>query len=56
LLAAIRWAREEGCHTFDLGGIPGKGDTDPKRHRVAHLKADFAREPVELVRRHERIL
>jgi hypothetical protein len=55
LLAAIRWAEAEGCHTFDLGGIPDRGDTDPKRRRIAHLKLDFAREPVRLVRRHERV-
>jgi hypothetical protein len=55
LLAAIRWAHAEGCHTFDLGGIPEKGDSDPKRRRIAHVKLDFASEPVELVRRHTRI-
>jgi hypothetical protein len=56
LLAAIRWAQAEGCQTFDLGGIPDEGDTDPKRRRIAHLKLDFAPEPVRLVRRHERVL
>jgi lipid II:glycine glycyltransferase (peptidoglycan interpeptide bridge formation enzyme) len=56
LLAAIRWAHQAGCHTFDLGGIPDEGDADPKRHRIAHLKLDFARGPVRLVRRHERFL
>jgi lipid II:glycine glycyltransferase (peptidoglycan interpeptide bridge formation enzyme) len=55
LVAAVRWAQAQGCHTFDLGGIPDRGDTDPKRRRIAHLKLDFAREPVRLVRRHERV-
>jgi lipid II:glycine glycyltransferase (peptidoglycan interpeptide bridge formation enzyme) len=55
LLAAIRWAREEGCSTFDLGGIPAPDDLDPKRRSIARLKLDFAREPVMLVREHTRI-
>jgi hypothetical protein len=55
LLAAVRWAREEGCQLFDLGGIPIEEDADPKRRRIAHLKLDFARAPVRLVRQHSRL-
>jgi Acetyltransferase (GNAT) domain len=55
LLAAVRWARAEGCHTFDLGGIPLEDDTDSKRRRIAHLKLDFARVPVRLVHEHTRL-
>ncbi len=54
LLSAIRWARDEGCHVFDLGGIPTAEDTDEKRRRIAHLKLDFAEAPVRLVRQHAR--
>ena len=56
LLAAMSWAREHDCHTFDLGGIPDEGDTDSKRNRIAHLKRDFSREPVQLVQRYVRTL
>jgi peptidoglycan pentaglycine glycine transferase (the first glycine) len=55
LLAAIRWAREEGCRVFDLGGIPTTDDTDDKRRRIAHVKLDFANAPVRLVREHARL-
>jgi hypothetical protein len=55
LFAAIEWARERGCHTFDLGGIPGADDRDAKRRSIARLKLDFARQPVELVREHARV-
>jgi len=55
-MAAVRWAREQGCHTFDLGGIPGPEDLEPKRRRIAHLKLDFARTPVRLVPEHARFL
>ena len=50
LMAAVRWARDAGCSTFDLGGIPLEGDTDPKRAAIATFKYDFDRTPVRLVR------
>jgi hypothetical protein len=52
LVAAIRWARGAGCHTFDLGGIPLEGDRDPKRAAIATFKHDFDRTRVRLVREH----
>jgi lipid II:glycine glycyltransferase (peptidoglycan interpeptide bridge formation enzyme) len=55
LLAAIAWARDRGCRVFDLGGIPAPDDTDEKRGRIAHVKLDFARAPVRLVREHARL-
>jgi lipid II:glycine glycyltransferase (peptidoglycan interpeptide bridge formation enzyme) len=48
VMAAVRWARDEGCTTFDLGGIPMDGDTE--------FKLDFAKERVPLVREHARWL
>jgi hypothetical protein len=56
LLAAIAWARERGCRSFDLGGVPGADDLDAKRRRIAHLKLDFTRTKVRLVREHARTL
>ena len=53
-LAAIRWARELGCTSFDLGGIPMEGDTDEKRRNIAQFKFDFDRTPVRLVSEHTR--
>ena len=52
LVAAVRWARDVGCHTFDLGGIPLEGDRDPKRAAIATLKHDFDKTRVRLVREH----
>jgi hypothetical protein len=52
LMAAVRWARDAGCSTFDLGGIPLEGDPDPKRAAIATFKYDFDRTPVRLVREH----
>jgi hypothetical protein len=52
LVAAICWARDVGCTTFDLGGIPTEGDDDPKRNAIARFKYDFDRQPVRLVREH----
>jgi lipid II:glycine glycyltransferase (peptidoglycan interpeptide bridge formation enzyme) len=52
LVAAIRWARAAGCHTFDLGGVPLDGDRDPKRAAIATFKYDFDRTRVRLVRQH----
>ena len=56
MMAAVRWARDEGCTTFDLGGIPMEGDTDEKRAQIAQFKFDFAKERVSLVRQHARWL
>jgi lipid II:glycine glycyltransferase (peptidoglycan interpeptide bridge formation enzyme) len=55
MTAAIRWAKEEGCAFFDMGGIPMEGDTDEKRKSIAQFKLDFAKTPVSLVREHARI-
>jgi lipid II:glycine glycyltransferase (peptidoglycan interpeptide bridge formation enzyme) len=52
LVAAIRWARDVGCHTFDLGGVPMEGDHDAKRAAIATFKYDFDRTRVRLVREH----
>ncbi|HEY1694967.1 MAG TPA: peptidoglycan bridge formation glycyltransferase FemA/FemB family protein [Polyangiaceae bacterium] len=52
LVAGIRWARDAGCSTFDLGGIPLPEDRDPKRAAIATFKHDFDRTPVRLVREH----
>jgi lipid II:glycine glycyltransferase (peptidoglycan interpeptide bridge formation enzyme) len=52
LVAAIRWAKGVGCHTFDLGGVPLEGDRDPKRAAIATFKYDFDRTRVRLVREH----
>ena len=56
MTAAIRWAREEGCTQFDMGGISMEGDPDEKRRSIAQFKLDFAKTPVPLVREHARIL
>jgi len=54
LVAAARWARDAGCDTFDLGGVPMQGDTDEKRIAIAQFKRDFAKTPVRLVHEHAR--
>ncbi len=54
MMAAIRWARDEGASTFDLGGIPVDGDTDEKRAQIAQFKFDFAKTKVPLVREYAR--
>ena len=54
MAAAIRWARDAGCTTFDLGGVPMDGDTDPKRAQIAQFKLDFAKTRVPLVGEHAR--
>jgi hypothetical protein len=54
LVAAIRWARAQGCREFDLGGIPLPEDSDPKRAAIAHYKAHFSKTRVRLVRAHGR--
>jgi hypothetical protein len=52
LVAAIRWAHDVGCHTFDLGGVPLEDDHDPKRAAIATFKYDFDKTRVRLVREH----
>ena len=52
MLAAIRWARDEGAGSFDMGGIPMEGDTDEKRAHIAQFKFDFAKTKVALVEEH----
>jgi Acetyltransferase (GNAT) domain len=52
LVAGIRWAREAGAVTFDLGGIPQENDPDPKRAAIATFKHDFDKKRVRLVRQH----
>lgn len=56
LVASIRWARDVGCATFDLGGVPAEKDTDAKRKAIATFKHDFDKKRVRLVRRHARWL
>jgi hypothetical protein len=56
MTAAIRWAKDEGCSFFDMGGIPMEGDTDEKRKSIAQFKLDFAKAPVRLVGEHARWL
>jgi lipid II:glycine glycyltransferase (peptidoglycan interpeptide bridge formation enzyme) len=56
LVEAARWARDAGCATFDLGGVPLEGDDDPKRAAIAQFKRDFSKTPVQLVREHARWL
>jgi lipid II:glycine glycyltransferase (peptidoglycan interpeptide bridge formation enzyme) len=56
LVAAIRWARDVGCATFDLGGIPAETDTDAKRNAIATFKLDFDKKRVRLVHRYARWL
>lgn len=56
LMCAIRRARERGCETFDLGGVPMPGDTDEKRTNIARFKLDFSTTPVKLVGEHARWL
>jgi lipid II:glycine glycyltransferase (peptidoglycan interpeptide bridge formation enzyme) len=54
MMAAVRWARDEGAERFDLGGIPMDGDTDDKRAQIAQFKFDFAKTKVALVGEHAR--
>ena len=54
VFAAAQWARDEGCATFDLGGIPLPGDEDAKRAAIANFKRDFAKTPIRLVGEHAR--
>jgi hypothetical protein len=56
LVGAIAWARARGVSTFDVGGLPAPGDTDPKRAAIARFKAMFAPDPVALIPPHRRWL
>jgi len=55
VMAAIDWARSQGAHTFDLGGIPLEDDPDEKRKSIAQFKLYFAKEPIKLAREHARL-
>jgi lipid II:glycine glycyltransferase (peptidoglycan interpeptide bridge formation enzyme) len=54
LARAIVWAKEVGAHSFDLGGIPLEGDTDPKRASIAEFKYGFSHTEISLVHEHVR--
>jgi lipid II:glycine glycyltransferase (peptidoglycan interpeptide bridge formation enzyme) len=56
MVEAMRWAKENGCAAFDMGGVPLAEDTDPKRAQIAQFKHDFSKESVPLVREHARVL
>jgi Acetyltransferase (GNAT) domain len=56
MMEALRWARDAGCTSFDLGGVPMAGDTDAKRIAIAQFKLDFAKSRVHLVGEHARWL
>ena len=51
---AVLWAKKIGAHSFDLGGIPLEGDTDPKRGSIAKFKYGFSHTEVSLVPEHVR--
>lgn len=55
VMAAIEWARGQGAHTFDLGGIPLEDDPDERRKSIAQFKLYFAKDPVRLAREHARL-
>ena len=52
--SAVLWAKERGAESFDFGGMPMKGDTDPKRNSIALFKRNFSRTEVDLVHEHVR--
>ena len=54
LREAIRWARDQGCQVFDLGGIAMDGDDDPKRAAITEFKLHFSKTRIRLVREHAR--
>lgn len=41
LREGFRWARQVGCSTFDLGGVPPLGDEGDPRASIAAFKAGF---------------
>jgi lipid II:glycine glycyltransferase (peptidoglycan interpeptide bridge formation enzyme) len=52
--SAVLWAKEQGSATFDFGGMPMQGDTDPKRNSIALFKRSFSRTEIALVHEHVR--
>lgn len=54
LAHAIVWAKQVGARSFDLGGIPLEGDTDPKRASIAEFKYGFSHTEISLVHEHVR--
>lgn len=54
LARAICWAKDVGASSFDLGGIPLEGDTDPKRASIAEFKYGFSHTEISLVHEHVR--
>lgn len=51
---ALLWAKAAGAVSFDMGGIPLKGDPDPKRASIAEFKYAFSHTEISLVREHVR--
>ena len=51
---AVLWAKQQGSASFDFGGMPMEGDTDPKRNAIALFKRSFSRTEVALVHEHVR--
>lgn len=51
---AVLWAKEQGSASFDFGGMPMQGDTDPKRNSIALFKRSFSRTEIALVHEHVR--
>ncbi|MDE2133796.1 MAG: peptidoglycan bridge formation glycyltransferase FemA/FemB family protein [Alphaproteobacteria bacterium] len=51
---AVLWAKEQGSTSFDFGGMPMQGDTDPKRNSIALFKRSFSRTEIDLVHEHVR--
>jgi lipid II:glycine glycyltransferase (peptidoglycan interpeptide bridge formation enzyme) len=56
MASAVLWAKEQGSATFDFGGMPMQGDTDPKRNSIALFKRSFSRTEIALVHEHVRWL
>jgi GNAT acetyltransferase-like protein len=54
LVRAIEWAQENGCRTFDLGGVPLEDDRDPKRTAIAEFKSGISKARTPLVHEHVR--
>jgi peptidoglycan pentaglycine glycine transferase (the first glycine) len=51
---AVLWAKRQGSASFDFGGMPMEGDTDPKRNSIALFKRSFSRTEISLVHEHVR--
>ena len=54
MASAVLWAKEQGSASFDFGGMPMQGDTDPKRNSIALFKRSFSRTEIALVHEHAR--